>query len=122
LANAVRFLTPRSDATVSAFESLFEFQKRTQLFVGMNNKALSVIAMRVNNPNCSLRRNPLLRPTTPNPALIILLTMISRYFIGSLPLSLPDEFPMPRSPADNFSGLIGLWERGRHQTMPCQQP
>jgi hypothetical protein len=31
----------------------FQFQKRSQLFVGVHNKALSVAAMRVSNPDRS---------------------------------------------------------------------
>jgi hypothetical protein len=31
----------------------FQFEKRSQLFVGVHNKALSVAAMRINNPDCS---------------------------------------------------------------------
>jgi hypothetical protein len=31
----------------------FEFQKRSQLFIGAHNKALSVAAMRVSNPDRS---------------------------------------------------------------------
>jgi len=30
-----------------------QFHKRSQLFVGVHNKALSVIAVRVCNPDCS---------------------------------------------------------------------
>jgi len=32
------------------------FQKRSQLFVGMNNKAPSVVAMRICNPDCLLAK------------------------------------------------------------------
>ena len=31
----------------------FEFQKRSQLFIGMHNEALSVVAMCISNPNYS---------------------------------------------------------------------
>ena len=31
----------------------FEFQKRSQFFIGMYNKTLSVVAMRVSNPDRS---------------------------------------------------------------------
>jgi hypothetical protein len=31
----------------------FEFNKRAELFVGMHNKALSVVAVCVDNPDCS---------------------------------------------------------------------
>jgi hypothetical protein len=31
----------------------FEFQKRGQYFVGSHNETLSVVAMRVSNPDCS---------------------------------------------------------------------
>src|SRR5207247_11398182 len=30
-----------------------QFQKRSQLFIGMDNKAVSVVAVRVSNPYCS---------------------------------------------------------------------
>jgi hypothetical protein len=33
--------------------SRFKFQKRSQLFVGVHNESLSVIAMRVDNPDRS---------------------------------------------------------------------
>jgi len=32
---------------------LFQFQKRSPLFIGVNNKPLSIVAMCVNNPNWS---------------------------------------------------------------------
>jgi hypothetical protein len=35
----------------------FKFQKRSQLIIGTNNKALSVAAMRVHNPDFSTPRN-----------------------------------------------------------------
>jgi len=31
----------------------FEFHKRSQLLIGADNKAIPIIAMRVNNPDCS---------------------------------------------------------------------
>jgi len=31
----------------------FEFQKRSQLFIRTHNETLSVVAMRVSNPDCS---------------------------------------------------------------------
>jgi len=31
----------------------FQFHKRSQLFFGSRNETLSVVAMRVNNPDCS---------------------------------------------------------------------
>jgi hypothetical protein len=31
----------------------FQFQKRSQLIIGVHNETLSVVAMRVNNPDCS---------------------------------------------------------------------
>jgi hypothetical protein len=30
-----------------------KFKKRRQLFIGVRNETLSVVAMRVNNPDCS---------------------------------------------------------------------
>jgi hypothetical protein len=30
-----------------------KFEKRSQLFIGMHNKTLSIVAMRVCNPDCS---------------------------------------------------------------------
>jgi len=46
----------------------FEFQKSRQLFIRVHNESLSVVAMRVSNPDCSpvgnqsLRRSPQLQP------------------------------------------------------------
>jgi hypothetical protein len=34
----------------------FEFQKRSQLFIGAHNETLSVVAMRVSNPDRSRAR------------------------------------------------------------------
>jgi hypothetical protein len=31
----------------------FQFQKRCQLFIGLHNVTLSVVTMRVSNPDCS---------------------------------------------------------------------
>jgi len=31
----------------------FQFQKRSQVYIGLHNKALSVLAVRVSNPDCS---------------------------------------------------------------------
>jgi hypothetical protein len=47
------------------------------------------------------------------PDALSLSAIISQYFIGSLRLSSPDEFPKPRIPADDFFSLIDLLERGR---------
>ena len=44
---------------------LFKFHKRGQLFIGVHNKAFSVVAMRVGNPDGSPVRNQRLR-RTPN--------------------------------------------------------
>jgi hypothetical protein len=45
-----------SSSTASA-RRRFQFHKRSQLFIGTNNKALSVAAMRVHNPDFSTPRN-----------------------------------------------------------------
>jgi hypothetical protein len=37
----------------SAVVDPFEFHKRSQLFIGRHNETLSVVAMRVCNPDCS---------------------------------------------------------------------
>jgi hypothetical protein len=34
----------------------FQFQKRSQLFIRAHNETLSVVAMRVSNPDCSSLR------------------------------------------------------------------
>jgi hypothetical protein len=31
----------------------FKFDKRSQLFIGVHNETLSVVAVRVSNPDCS---------------------------------------------------------------------
>jgi hypothetical protein len=30
----------------------FQFQKRSQLFIGVHNEPLSIVAMCINNPDC----------------------------------------------------------------------
>jgi hypothetical protein len=40
-------------ANLPQAESRFEFQKRTELFIGAHNEAPPIAAMRVSNPNCS---------------------------------------------------------------------
>jgi hypothetical protein len=37
---------------LAARASRFEFQKCSQLFIGSHNETLSVIAMRISNPDC----------------------------------------------------------------------
>jgi hypothetical protein len=49
LANVARFLVPQS---ATAANLRFQFQKRRQLFVGADDEAPSVVAVRVNNPDC----------------------------------------------------------------------
>jgi hypothetical protein len=37
----------------SSFTAGFQFRKRSQYFFGVHNEAVSVVAMCVNNPDCS---------------------------------------------------------------------
>ena len=62
----------------------FKFQKRSQLFIGVHDKTLSVVAMCVDNPDCSPFGS--IAETQPKlqPALLRLSAMISQYFIGQL--------------------------------------
>jgi hypothetical protein len=41
------------DLRLSGSNRRFEFHKRGQLFIRTHNKPLPVVAMRVNNPDCS---------------------------------------------------------------------
>jgi hypothetical protein len=45
--------------------------------------------------------------------------MISQDFIGSLAISLPDEFPTLRNLAASFSGLNDLQARGQNHKTLC---
>ena len=57
----------------------FEFPKRSQLLIGVHNETLSVVAVRVNNPD----RTPLrINDTQPQlqPAWLRLSAMIFQYF------------------------------------------
>jgi hypothetical protein len=42
-----------NDANKRTADRRFEFHKRGQLFVRTRNETLSVVAMRINNPDCS---------------------------------------------------------------------
>jgi hypothetical protein len=53
--------------------------------------------------------------------LLPLLCWFWKFFRVS-PASSPDEFPMPGPLADDFSGLIDLWERDPGQKTLCQLP
>ena len=44
---------PQSSGRSAASNRRFQFQKRSQLFIRAHNETLSVVAMRVNNPDRS---------------------------------------------------------------------
>jgi len=47
------FLFARVVVWILATDRPFQFQKRGQFLISMHNEALSVIAVRVSNPDCS---------------------------------------------------------------------
>jgi hypothetical protein len=69
----------------AGFNCGFEFDKRTELFVGMHNKAPSVVAMRVNNPDRSPSESSADTQPQLQPALLRFSMMISQYFTVAFP-------------------------------------
>jgi hypothetical protein len=48
-----RNLANRSNQFAATVNHRFKFQKCSQLLISMHNESLSVVAMRVSNPDCS---------------------------------------------------------------------
>jgi hypothetical protein len=59
----------------------FEFHKRPQLFISAHDETLSIVAMCVNNPNCSPDGIDRGDATQLQPDALSLSAMISQYFI-----------------------------------------
>jgi hypothetical protein len=46
-------MTPKTGPISGRASRRFKFHKRSELFIRVHNETLSVVAMRVNNPDCS---------------------------------------------------------------------
>jgi hypothetical protein len=111
----------RAELPLQSQQRRFQFQKRAQQFVRLNDVSATIVLVGIDYPAPTIGRDSV-AITPGKTGSTQLVAMISQYFMELLPFSSPDEFPTPRSFLACFSGLNDRQEHGQYHKRLCPSP